>query len=106
MNPSQAIAKESSNQLSHGLKDLKDNYQQIELQIVQETKKQRESHMEKYSAALERIQTLKKLLKTEVEQRKNAEEHFRKLIEEKADETLNSFTVQYLNKLHAMHETV
>ena len=34
MNPSQAVAKESSNQLQHTLKDLKDNYQQIELQIV------------------------------------------------------------------------
>ena len=27
MNPSQAVAKESSNQLQHTLKDLKDNYQ-------------------------------------------------------------------------------
>jgi len=46
------------------------------------------------------------LLKTEVENRKNAELHFKKLIEKKADGILNQFTVQYLNKLHAMHDTV
>ena len=39
MNPSQAVAKESSNQLQHKLKDLKDNYQQIELAITKETQK-------------------------------------------------------------------
>lgn len=49
---------------------------------------------------------LKKLLKAEVEQRKNAEEHFKKLIEEKADTILQHFTVEYLNKMHNMHETV
>ena len=49
---------------------------------------------------------MKKLLKTEVEQRKNTEEQFKALIDEKADNKLNSFTVQYLNKLHLMRETV
>ena len=38
INPSQAVAKESSNQLQHTLKDLKDNYAAIESQIVNETK--------------------------------------------------------------------
>ena len=46
------------------------------------------------------------MLKTEVEQRKNTEEQFKTLIEERADEKLNSFTVQYLNKLHLLRETV
>jgi len=41
-----------------------------------------------------------------VEQRKHAEERFRELIEEKSQACLNQFTVSYLNKLHAMHETV
>ena len=41
-----------------------------------------------------------------MEQRKNAEEHFKQLIEEKSQACLNQFTVSYLNKLHAMHETV
>jgi len=49
---------------------------------------------------------LKKLLKTEVDQRKNAEEHFKSLIEQKADDILNQFTVEYLNKLNSMHDTV
>ena len=54
-------------QLKNTLKDLKDNYQSIETKIVQETLKQRGEHKQKYADALERIQTLKKLLKTEVE---------------------------------------
>ena len=74
VNPSQAVAKEGSEQLQHTLKDLKDNYLSIESQIVQETKKQRDSNIEKYAGVLEKIQSLKKLLKTEIEQRKNTEE--------------------------------
>lgn len=60
--------------MQHTLKDLKDNYLSIESQIVQETKKQRDSNIEKYAGVLEKIQSLKKLLKTEIEQRKNTEE--------------------------------
>ena len=56
--------------------------------------------------ALEKIQTLKKLLKTEKEQRKNAEDHFRDLIQERSQATLNHFTVTYLNKLHSMKDMV
>ena len=41
---------------------------------MQETKKQRDSNIEKYAGVLEKIQSLKKLLKTEIEQRKNTEE--------------------------------
>ena len=55
---------------------------------------------------MDKIHSLKKILKTEVEQRKHAEEHFRELIEHKSQACLNQFTVSYLNKLHAMHETV
>ena len=79
-----SAAKEGSVQLKNTLKDLKDNYQSIETKIVQETLKQRGEHKQKYADALERIQTLKKLLKTEIEQRKNAEEHFRDLIEDRS----------------------
>ena len=53
--------------MKHTLKDLKDNYLSIESQIVQETKKQRDSNIEKYAGVLEKIQSLKKLLKTEIE---------------------------------------
>ena len=60
--------------MQHTLKDLKDNYLSIESQIVQETKKQRDSNIEKYAGVLDKIQSLKKLLKTEIEQRKNTEE--------------------------------
>ena len=78
----------------------------IEQKIEQETLKQRIGHQERYATALNKIHQLKKVLKTEVEQRKHAEEHFREMIEEKSHECLNQFTVRYLNKLHAMHETV
>ena len=37
---------------------------------MQETKKQRDSNIEKYAGVLDKIQNLKKLLKTEIEQTK------------------------------------
>jgi len=92
--------------LKSTLKDLKDNYQKIEQQIVSETHKQRAGQQARYQPVLERLHTLKKLLKTEVDQRKNAEEHFKGLIEQKADDILNQFTVEYLNKLNSMNDTV
>ncbi len=46
------------------------------------------------------------MLKAEVEQRKNAEEHFKLTIEAKSDEILQRFTVEYLNKMNKMQETV
>ena len=55
---------------------------------------------------MDKIHQLKKILKTEVEQRKHAEEHFKALIEDKSQACLNQFTVSYLNRLHSMHETV
>lgn len=104
--PAVANAKEGSVQLQTTLRDMKDNYVVIEQQIEQETQKQQQGHQERYSKALEKIHQLKKILKTEIEQRKNAEEQFKQLIEEKSQECLEQFTVSYLNKLHAMHETV
>ena len=104
--PSILTAKEGSVQLQSTLRGLKDNYVVIEQQIEQETQKQRQGHQERYAKALDKIVQLKKILKTEIEQRKNADEHFRTLIDEKSQECLNSFTVGYLNKLHSMHETV
>lgn len=55
---------------------------------------------------LERLHALKKLLKAEVEQRKNAEDHFKTVIETKSDEILQQFTVKYINKMNRMAETV
>ena len=49
---------------------------------------------------------MKKLLKIEIESRRHAEDHFKKQIESKADEMLDKFTVQYLNKLHAMRDKI
>lgn len=63
--------------LQSNLKELKDNYHQIEHQIQSETNKQRDTQRERYSLVLDQISTLKKLLKVEVEQRKNAETVFR-----------------------------
>lgn len=104
--PYQQHSKEGQVQLQSTLRGLKDTYVQIEQQIEKETQKQRQSHQQRYASALDKIHSLKKMLKTEVEQRKNAEEHFRSLIDEKSRVILNQFEVSYLNKLHAMHETV
>lgn len=55
---------------------------------------------------LDQISTLKKLLKVEVEQRKNAETQFRDQIQKKSEQILNKFTVEYLNKLNQMSDQV
>ena len=78
--PSQQVAKHNSVLLQSTLRGLKDNYVSIEQQIESETLKQRHEQQERYSKALEKIHQLKKILKTEVEQRKHAEQHFRDLI--------------------------
>lgn len=49
----------------------------IEGQIANETTKQRATQKERYSQVLDKIQVLKKLLKIEVEQRKNTEVQLR-----------------------------
>ena len=46
--------------------------------------KQRQGHQSRYAQALDKIHQLKKILKTEIEQRKNAEDHFKVMIEKKA----------------------
>lgn len=66
--------------LQSSLRELKDNYYQIEGQIQIETQKQRDTQKERYSQVLDKIQSLKKILKIEVEQRKNAESHFKEEI--------------------------
>jgi hypothetical protein len=55
---------------------------------------------------LDRIQTLKKLLKIEIEQRKESEIFFREEINSKSNQILTKFTAEYLNKLHAMQDQV
>ena len=87
--PSLQVAKEGSVQLQSAVRGLKDNYVEIEQQIDIETAKQVKSHQERYATALAKIHQLKKVLKTEVEQRKNAEEHFRVLIEQKSQACLS-----------------
>ena len=53
---------------------------------------------------LDKIQTLKKLLKIEIEQRKNAESHFRDEIATQSQMILTRFTAEYLNKMHEMQD--
>ena len=55
---------------------------------------------------LDKIQSLKKLLKIEVEQRKNAEAHFREEIQSQSNMILTRFTAEYLNKLHEMQQQI
>lgn len=53
---------------------------------------------------LDKIQSLKKILKIEVEQRKNAESHFKDEISAQSNQILSRFSAEYLNKLHEMQE--
>ena len=46
---------------------------------------------------MDKVQTLKKLLKIEVEQRKTAEDHFRREIQAQSTGILTRFTAEYLN---------
>jgi hypothetical protein len=92
--------------LQSSLRELKDNYHVIEGAIAHETAKQRETQKERYSQVLDKIQTLKKLLKIEVEQRKNAEAHFRDEIATQSNLILTRFTAEYLNKLREMQEQI
>ena len=51
---------------------------------------------------LDKIQVLKKLLKIEIEQRKNTEVHLKEEIEQKSKQILARFSTDYLNKLQVM----
>jgi hypothetical protein len=53
---------------------------------------------------LDKIQSLKKILKIEVEQRKNAESHFKEEIATQSNAILSRFSAEYLNKLKEMQE--
>jgi len=92
--------------LQSSLRELKDNYYEIEGSIIKETQKQRETQKERYSQVLDKVQTLKKLLKIEVEQRKTAEEHFRKDIQAQSNGILTRFTAEYLNQMREMQEQI
>lgn len=85
--------------LQSNLKELKDNYHAIEFQIHSETVKQRDFQRERYAVILDRLSSLKKLLKIEVEQRNNAENIFKEKIERRSEEILENYTAEYLNKL-------
>lgn len=88
--------------LQSSIKELQDNYYLIEGQIASETIKQQATQKERYSQVLDKIQVLKKLLKIEVEQRKNTEVHLKAQIEEKSKQILARFSADYLNKLQVM----
>lgn len=109
--PAQLIMPQSTDQknnaiLQSSLRELKENYYQIEGQIASETQKQRASQKERYSMVLDKIQSLKKLLKIEVDQRKNAELHFREEISSQSNTILEKFSAEYLNRLREMQEQV
>lgn len=55
---------------------------------------------------LDKIQSLKKLLKIEIDQRKNAEVHFREEISSQSNKILEKFSAEYLNRLREMQEQV
>ena len=58
------------------LKDLKDNYMNIEHEIEATTKQERHQKHTKYQKVMEKIESLKQTLKSEVNSRKETEEQF------------------------------
>ena len=56
------------------LRDLKDNYVNIEREIEITTKQERREKHDKYKTVMEKIESLKQTLKTEINSRKDTEE--------------------------------
>lgn len=77
---------QNKEQMKSALKDLKDNYKYIELEIEQTTKKQRDHQQQRYLKQMEKIESLKQSLKTEVLNRKEIEEQFMSLVQKRAKE--------------------
>lgn len=72
-------------QVKNAVSELKDNfYKHIERDIEETTKKQREYQHNRYQVVMERIESLKQALKTEVNNRKETEEQFMHLVDQRS----------------------
>eukprot|EP00347_Sterkiella_histriomuscorum_P021135 403335123 len=92
--------------MSSTLKDLKQTYQQMESQIVESTKKQRQDQLDKHKNVLGQIDALKQFLKSEEANRKQTELHFNDLIDNRITQITEQFNIQYLNQMYEMRDQI
>ena len=88
----------------NALNDLKDNYQQIEHDIEETTKKQREMQHSRYQEVIDRIESLKQTLKAEVNSRKETEEQFKNVVAQRSKDIQQQINLEYLNNMYKMKE--
>ena len=88
----------------NALRDLKDNYVIIEREIEETTKKQREFQHNRYQNVMERLESLKQALKTEVNNRKETEEQLMALVDQRSKDILTALNLEYLNNMYQMKE--
>lgn len=86
------------------LKDLKENYKLIEKQIEETTTAQRDEKVTRYQEAIQKIESLKTSLKTEINNRKKTEEQLMEKVTSKTQAIENQLTLQYLNQIYQMKE--
>ena len=91
-------------QVRSALRDLKDNYKFIEREIEETTKKQREMQHNRYQVVMERIESLKQSLKTEVNNRKETEEQFMTIVDQRSKDIQTALNLEYLNNIYKMKE--
>ena len=96
----------STGEIANALKDLKQNYEQLENNIVENTKKQRLDQIAKHKQVLTQLEALRKFLKSEVATRKETELHFERVIDQRVEEITEHFTVTYLNQLYELRNKV
>lgn len=86
------------------MRDLKDNYKFIEREIEETTKKKREMQHNRYQIVMERIESLKQALKTEINNRKETEEQFMSLVDQRSKDIQTDLNLDYLNNIYKMKE--
>lgn len=93
-------------EISSALKGLKENYEQLESQIVENTKRQRQDQIDKHKEVLTQLEALRQFLKIEVANRKETELHFERQIEKTTASIAEQFNITYLNGLFEMRDRI
>ena len=74
-------SKAADKPLKSAVKDIQNNYTQIENIILESAKKYQQSEQKKYQGVLDHLSALKQFLKSETLQRKESQTHFDSTIE-------------------------
>lgn len=89
-------------QIQSTLKDLKANYKLIETEIEETVKKKRDHKQVRFKEVMDRIESLKMSLKTEINNRKETEELFMSMVEKRTQEVKKDINEKYLDNLSEM----